>query len=64
MTDYTTVCILTDYSLYSFFIHGLELDRYIGNTHYRGRLWDSRNHLQMMTISDQSVPMFHDDVTH
>jgi len=42
----------------------LELDRYIGNTHHRGRLWDNRNHRQMMTISDQSVPMFHDDITH
>src|SRR6218665_3656558 len=45
----------------------LELDRYIGNTHHRGRLWDNRNHRnhwQMMTIGDQSVPMFHDDVTH
>ena len=42
----------------------LELDRYIGNTHHRGRLWDNWNHRQMMTISDQSVPMFHDDVTH
>src|SRR6218665_3067620 len=47
--------------------HILELDRYIGNTHHRGRLWDNRNHRnhrQMMTIGDQSVPMFHDDVTH
>src|SRR6218665_581872 len=47
--------------------HDLELDRYIGNTHHRGRLWDNRNHRnhrQMMTIGDQSVPMFHDDVTH
>jgi len=42
----------------------LELDRYIGNIHHRGRLWDNRNHRQMMTIGDQSVPMFHDDVTH
>jgi len=45
----------------------LELDRYIGNTHHQGRLWDNRNHgnhRQMMTIGDQSVPMFHDDVTH
>ena len=42
----------------------IELDRYIGNTHHRGRLWDNRNHRQMMTIGDQSVPMFHDDVTH
>src|SRR6218665_1420545 len=45
----------------------LELDRYIGTTHHRGRLWDNRNHRnhgQMMTIGDQSVPMFHDDVTH
>ena len=45
----------------------VELDRYIGNTHHRGRLWDNRNHRkhrQMMTIGDQSVPMFHDDVTH
>src|SRR6218665_1818702 len=44
----------------------LELDRYIGNTHHRGRLWDNRNHRnnrQSMTIGDQSVPMFHDDVT-
>jgi len=38
---------------------GVELDRYIGNTHHRGRLWD---HRQMMTIGDQSVPMFHDDL--
>src|SRR6218665_2537149 len=36
---------------------GVELDRYIGNTHHRGRLWDNRNHRQMMTIGDQSVPM-------
>src|SRR6218665_1308763 len=42
----------------------LELDRYIGNTHHRGRLWDNRNHRQMMTIGNQAVPMFHDDVTH
>src|SRR6218665_128737 len=45
----------------------LELDRYIGNTHHRGRLWNNRNHRnnrQSMTIGDQSVPMFHDDVTH
>ena len=42
----------------------LELDRYIGNTHHRGRLWDNRNHRQTMTIGDESVPMFHDDVTH
>ena len=42
----------------------LELDRYIGNTHHRDRLWDNRNHRQMMTIGDQSVPIFHDDVTH
>jgi len=42
----------------------LELDRYIGNTHHRGRLWDNQNHRQMMTIGDQSVLMFHDDVTH
>src|SRR6218665_3270794 len=42
----------------------LELDRYIGNTHHRGRLWDHRNHRQMMTIGNQSVPMFHGDVTH
>src|SRR6218665_3991029 len=42
----------------------LELYRYIGNTHYRGRLWDNRNHRQMMTIGDQSMPMFYDDVTH
>src|SRR6218665_3392547 len=41
----------------------LELDPYIGNTHHRGRLWDNRNHRQIMTIGDQSVPMFHDDVT-
>src|SRR6218665_205559 len=47
--------------------HEIELDRYIGNTHHRGRLWDNRyhrKHRQMMTIGDQSVPMFHDDVTH
>src|SRR6218665_1131039 len=43
--------------------HLVELDRYIGNTHHRGRLWDNRNHWQMMTIGDQSVPMFQDDVT-
>src|SRR6218665_3581672 len=42
----------------------VELDRYIGNTHHRGRLWDNWNHRQMMTIGDQSMPMFHDDVTH
>ena len=45
----------------------VELDRYIGNTYHRGRSWDNRNHRnhrQMMTIGDQSVPMFHDDVTH
>src|SRR6218665_2488462 len=45
----------------------VELDRYIGNTHQRGRLWDNRNHRkhrQMMTIGDQSVPIFHDDFTH
>src|SRR6218665_1363315 len=42
----------------------VELDRYIGNTHHRGRLWDNRNHRKMMTIGGQSVPMFHDDVTH
>src|SRR6218665_3549463 len=51
----------------TFLIHVLELDRYIGNTHHRGRLWDNRNHRshrQMMTIGDQSVPMFHDDDTH
>src|SRR6218665_3409817 len=40
----------------------LELDRYVGNTHHWGRLWDNRNHRQMMTIGDQSMPMFHDDV--
>src|SRR6218665_2459585 len=40
----------------------LELDRYIGNTHHQGRLSDNRNHQQMMTIGDQSVPMFHDDL--
>src|SRR6218665_720128 len=48
-------------------VKAIELDRYIGNTHHRGRLWDNRNHRnhqQMMTIGDQSVPMFHDDVTH
>ena len=44
--------------------NAVELDRYIGNTHHRGLLWDNRNHRQMMTISDQFVPMFHDDVTH
>src|SRR6218665_3318289 len=42
----------------------LELDRCIGNTDHRGRLWDNRNNLQMMTIGDRSVPMFHDDVIH
>src|SRR6218665_2015428 len=42
----------------------LELDRYIGNTHHRGRLWDNRNHRQTMTIGDQSATTFHDDVTH
>src|SRR6218665_219376 len=45
----------------------LKLDRYIGNTRHRGRLWDNRkhrNHRQMTTIGDQSVPMFHNDVTH
>src|SRR6218665_652289 len=42
----------------------LELDRYIGNTYHRGQLWDNRNHRQMMTIGDQFVPMFHDDVTY
>src|SRR6218665_3943351 len=49
------------------FVHPLlELDRCIGNTHHRGRLWDNRNHRnnrQSMTIGDRSVPMFH-DVTH
>src|SRR6218665_3545598 len=35
----------------------VELDRCIGNTHHRGRLWDNRNHWQMMTIGDQSVLM-------
>src|SRR6218665_29807 len=42
----------------------VELDRYIGNTHHRGRLWDKWNHRQMMTIVDKSMPMLHDDVTH
>ena len=28
----------------------VELNRYIGNTHHRGRLWDNRNHRQMMTV--------------
>src|SRR6218665_701516 len=42
----------------------VELDRCIGNTHHRGRLWDNRNNRQSMTIGDQSVLMFHDDVTH
>src|SRR6218665_3173626 len=45
----------------------LELDRCIGNTHHRGRLWDNRNHRnnrQLMTIDDRSVLMFQDDVTH
>ena len=32
----------------------VELDRYIGNTHRRGRLWDKWNHRQMMTIGDQT----------
>src|SRR6218665_4015023 len=41
----------------------VELDRYIANPHHRGRLWDNRYHRQMMTIGDQCVPMFHDDVT-
>src|SRR6218665_286241 len=44
-----------------------ELDQYIGNTHHRCRLWDNRyhrNNRQLMTIGDQSVPMFHNDVTH
>jgi len=45
-------------------MYTLELDRYIGNTCHRGRWWDNRNHRKMMTIGDQSVPMFHDDVTH
>src|SRR6218665_18871 len=43
-----------------------ELDRYIGNTHHRCRLWDNRyhrNNRQLMTIGDQSVPMFHNDIT-
>src|SRR6218665_3699303 len=42
----------------------VERDRYLGNTHHRGRLWDNRNHRQMMTIGDQPVPLFHGDVTH
>jgi len=28
----------------------LELDRYIGSTHNRGRLWDNRNHWHSVTI--------------
>ena len=42
----------------------LELDRCIGSTHHRGRLWDNRNNRQSMTIGEQSMPIFHDDVTH
>ena len=39
----------------------VELDRYIGSTHNRGRLWDSR---QSMTIGDTSMPIFQDEDTH
>ena len=45
----------------------VELDRLISNIHNWGQLWDSRNHRnnwQSMTIGDQSMPMFHDEVTH
>src|SRR6218665_273565 len=49
---------------HTYYTAKLELDRYIGSTQDRGRLWDNRNHRQMMTIGGQSVPMFHDDVTH
>jgi len=42
----------------------LELDRYIGNTHHLGRLWDNRNNRESTTIGDHSMPMFHDDITH
>ena len=38
----------------------LELDRYIGNTHHRVRLQDNP---QTMTIGDQFMPMFHNEVT-
>src|SRR6218665_4209075 len=41
----------------------VELD----STHIRGRLgdnWNHRNNQQSMTIGDQSMPMFHDEVTH
>src|SRR6218665_2013703 len=45
----------------------INCDRYIGNTHSRGQVWDNlshRNNWQLMTIGDQSVPMFHDEFTH
>jgi len=42
----------------------LELDRYNGSTHNRGRLWDNQNNWQSMTIGDQFMPMFQDEDTH
>jgi len=42
----------------------VELDRYIGSTHNRGRLWDNRNNRQSMTIGDQTMPMFQDEDTY
>src|SRR6218665_3950780 len=35
----------------------LELGRYIGNTHHRGRLWDNRKHRQMMTSTCRRFTM-------